>query len=94
MSDLSSVQVIVNGRVQGVFFRGFILKRASELGVSGYVRNLHDGKTLEVQAEGERKKLEELIVNLKTGPPGARVDKTDVIWSDYSGKYSNFSIIY
>ena len=94
MSDLLSVQVMVSGRVQGVFFRDFVLKRAVELGIVGYVRNLHGGRTLEVQAEGERAKLEEMIGNLKTGPPGAKVEKTDVIWSDYSGDYSCFSVKY
>ncbi len=94
MSDLLSVQVMVSGRVQGVFFRDFVLKRAVELGIVGYVRNLHGGRTLEVQAEGERAKLEEMIGNLKTGPPGAKVEKTDEIWSDYSGDYSCFSVKY
>ena len=94
MSDLFSVQVMVYGHVQGVFFRDFTLQRAGKLGVVGYVRNLHGGKTLEVQAEGERTKLEELIEYLKTGPPGARVEKTDITWSDYSGNYSCFSIRY
>ena len=94
MSDLFSVQVILYGRVQGVFFRNFILKQANKLGIVGYVRNLHNGKTLEVQAEGERKKLEELIDNLKTGPPGARVEKADINWSNYTGNYSSFSIRY
>ena len=92
MSGLFSVQVMIYGRVQGIFFRDFALQRARKLGVVGYVRNLHGGKTLEVQAEGERTKLEELIDNLKIGPPGARVEKTDVTWSDYSGNYSCFSI--
>ena len=94
MSDLFSVQVLVYGRVQGVFFRDFTLRQANKLGIVGYVRNLHNGKALEVQAEGEKKKLEELIEYLKTGPPGARVDKTDITWSDYSWKYANFSIIH
>jgi len=94
MSDLLSVQVMVSGRVQGVFFRDFALKRAAELGIVGFVRNLHGGRTLEVQAEGERAKLEEMIDNLKTGPPEAKVEKTDVIWLDYSGNYSCFSVKY
>lgn len=94
MSDLFSVQVMIYGRVQGVFFRDFTLRQASKLGVAGYVRNLYGGKALEVQAEGERTKLEELIEYLKIGPPGARVEKTDATWSDYSGNYSCFSIRY
>ncbi len=94
VSDLFSVQVIVYGRVQGVLFRDFTLKRASELGIVGYVRNLRGVRAVEVQAEGERAKLEELIGNLKIGPPEAKVEKTDINWSDYSGDYSRFSIRY
>jgi len=94
MSDLFSVQVIICGRVQGVFFRSFTSRQASKLGITGYARNLYDGRTVEVQAEGEKTKLEELIDNLKKGPPGAKVERIDITWSDYTGNYSHFSIKY
>lgn len=94
MSDLASVQVKVHGFVQGVFFRDFTHRRARELGLTGYVRNLPGARTVAVQSEGERKKLEELIGYLKIGPPGARVEKMDVSWSDYSGSYSHFDVRY
>ncbi len=94
MSDLVSVQVKVYGFVQGVFFRDFTSRRARELGLTGYVHNLPGGRTVAIQAEGERKKLEELITCLKIGPPGARVEKVDVIWSHHTGNYSHFGIRY
>ncbi|UCG54800.1 MAG: acylphosphatase [Dehalococcoidia bacterium] len=94
MSNLFSVKAIVYGRVQGVFFRDFTYRLAKKLGIVGYVRNQHDGKTVEVSAEGERIKLLELLENLQKGPPGARVEKMDTIWSDYSGKNSRFIIKY
>ena len=94
MTDLASVQVIVYGRVQGVYFRVFTSRHATELGLTGYVRNLRDWHAVEVQAEGERNKLERLIGNLKTGPSGARVEKVETSWSEYTGGYSNFSIRY
>lgn len=94
MSDLFSVQVIVYGRVQGVFFRDFTSKQASELGIVGYVRNMHGNRAVEVHAEGKRAKLEELVANLKIGPPKAKVENTDINWSDYSGDYSSFNIRY
>ncbi len=94
MTDLASVRVIVYGRVQGVFFRAFTSRRATEPGLTGYVRNLPDGEAVEVQAEGERGKLEKLIDYLKVGPPGARVEKVTSDWSEYSGSYSHFSIRY
>lgn len=94
MSDLVSVQMKVYGFVQGVFFRDYTSRRARELGLTGYVRNLPGGRTVAVQAEGEREKLEELITCLKIGPPGARVEKLDISWSEYTGNYSNFNIRY
>ena len=94
MTDLVSVRVIVYGYVQGVFFRDFTSRRATELGLSGYVRNLPGGEAVEVQAEGERKQLEELIGYLKVGPASARVERVVTNWSEYTGSYSNFSVRY
>ncbi len=93
MNELASLQAIVYGYVQGVFFRDFVSKRARKLGLTGYVRNLPEG-TVEVNAEGERNRLEELIGYLKVGPPGARVEKVATNWLEYTGDYSNFSIRY
>ena len=94
MTDLASVQAMVYGRVQGVYFRDFTSRHARELGLTGYVRNLPDWKAVEVQAEGERNKLEKLIDYLMVGPPPAKVAKVVTNWSEYSGSYSNFSIRY
>ncbi len=93
MTDLASVHVVVYGYVQGVFFRAFVSQWATELGLTGYVRNLPEGG-VEVNAEGERKHLEELIGYLKVGPRAARVEKVVVNWSEYTGNYSRFSIRY
>ncbi len=94
MADLASVRVIVYGYVQGVFFRAFTSRRATELGLTGYVRNLPDGESVEVVAEGERRQLEQLISYLKVGPPAAKVERVVTNWSEYSGGYSGFSIRY
>jgi acylphosphatase len=93
-SDLASVQATVYGYVQGVFFRAFVYRRASELGLSGYVRNLPSGDAVEVWVEGERKQLEELISHLKVGSPAARVEKVVTNWSEYRETYSGFNIRY
>lgn len=93
MPELSSVRVIVRGRVQGVFFRDFTCRKASQLGLLGYVRNLPDG-TVEVVAEGERQKLDSLLELLKQGPVGASVTKVTTHWEDYSGSYTQFSVSY
>jgi len=94
MADLASVQVIVYGYVQGVFFRAFASRQATELGLVGYVRNLPGGEAVEVNAEGERRQLEELISYLKVGPPAARVEKVVTSWSEYTGSYSRFNVRY
>ena len=94
MSDLASVQVTVYGYVQGVFFRTFTEEHASILGLTGYVRNVPREGTVEVQAEGERSKLETLIGCLKVGPPTAKVTKVVTKWSQYTGSYSHFNIRY
>ncbi len=94
MSDLASVQVIVYGYVQGVYFRAFASRRATELGLTGYVRNLPGEEAVEVNAEGERKQLEKLIGYLEVGPPAARVEKVATNWSRYTGNYSHFGVRY
>ncbi len=79
----------VSGRVQGVFFRASTRDRARELGLSGWVRNLPDGR-VEFVAEGEESTLQELLQFLRVGPPGARVNDLVVEWSDPSGETGFF----
>ena len=93
MNELASFQATVHGLVQGVFFRTYTSRTAQELGLAGYVRNLPDG-SVEVQAEGQKDKLEKLTGFLKVGPPGARVEKVIMIWAEYAGDYSGFTVRY
>ncbi len=93
MSGAMSVQAVISGRVQGVFFRSFVAEHAQELGLGGYVRNLSGGE-VEVLAEGDRERLEKLVGYLKTGPPGAMVKNIAINWSGFSGRYSRFRISY
>jgi len=71
-TDRASLHAVVSGIVQGVFYRRFVLQEATGLGLYGRVRNLFDGR-VEVEADGERRKLEQLIKKLHKGPPGAQV---------------------
>ncbi|MGM0608032.1 MAG: acylphosphatase [Candidatus Muiribacteriota bacterium] len=86
-----SLKAIVKGRVQGVGYRYFTLNKAKELGLSGFVRNLPD-KTVEVVAEGESHLLKLLVESLKRGPFSAKVEKLDLKYYNYSGKYNEFKI--
>jgi len=90
-SDVS-LRAVVRGRVQGVNFRDFVWGRANFLGVRGYVRNLPDMRSVEVVAEGERGKLEQLLEYLRQGPRGARVGAIDVQWGEASGRYATFGV--
>jgi acylphosphatase len=65
---------LVRGRVQGVGFRWFVHREASELNLKGWVRNTEDGD-VEVVAAGTEENLAELRASLKRGPRGSRVDK-------------------
>jgi acylphosphatase len=91
MTEMASLQAVVRGRVQGVFFRAFVEGEAEQLHLTGWVRNLPGGG-VEVKAEGEKSGLEKLVGYLKKGPPAARVDNVKVEWGDYSGGFSGFRI--
>jgi acylphosphatase len=84
-------KILITGLVQGVFFRREITDLARRLGVTGWVRNLSDGR-VEALAEGEKKSLDELIRFCHVGPIGARVRNVEVEWSDYTGEFHGFKI--
>lgn len=69
--------IIVEGRVQGVWFRDWTVQAASAIGVSGWVRNRANG-SVEVYAIGEPDLVERLTDRLREGSPAARVDRIDV----------------
>jgi acylphosphatase len=94
MADNAALDVVVTGLVQGVMFRDFTQRKASELGLTGWVRNLPGGLGVEVKAEGERGQLEELLKSVKQGPPRASVEKSTVKWSAYTAAYPDFKIKY
>lgn len=94
MPEKASLIAIIRGRVQGVYFRAFVRNHADALGLTGYVRNLPGGSAIEVRAEGEKTKLDELLKQLNIGPPRARVDRVDVEWSEYTGRFKDFQLNY
>lgn len=90
---MKRVRVIVEGKVQGVFFRQSTKEVASSLGLAGYVKNLRDG-TVEVVAEGNDEKIEKLLEWLKKGPPLARVSNLKVEVLPLLNDKSDFTIQY
>ena len=89
--SLERVHIFVTGRVQGVCFRYYTRIEASQLGLSGWVKNLSDGR-VEVLAEGEEDLLRTLVEFCRQGPSMAHVSDVNYEFSEYSGKFSGFSI--
>lgn len=87
------VRAYVSGRVQGVFFRSSVADLATQLGVTGWVRNLSDGR-VEVLFEGERGAVEKVVEYCRRGPPGAHVRDLDLNWEDWHGEFARFEILY
>jgi acylphosphatase len=86
------VQVIIRGRVTGVFFRAATQREAKRLGISGWVRNRPDG-TIELVGEGEEDAIKDMIAWAQHGPSAARVDEVDVRWRSYTGEFADFRIV-
>ena len=86
------VQVIVRGRVQGVFFRAAAQREARRLGLTGWVKNRADG-AVELMIEGDEEGIKELSNWANHGPSAARVDNVDVRWRGYTGEWPEFSIL-
>jgi acylphosphatase len=92
-SQRAAAEIIVEGLVQGVGFRAYAQRRASMLGLAGYVMNLKDGR-VRVHAEGSRDLLEELARHLEKGPPLSRVERVSTRWLLPTGRFSAFGIRY
>lgn len=91
LEEQSRLYAVIEGRVQGVGFRSFVLDKADELNLTGWVRNTYQGN-VEVLAEGPRFALEELLETLKKGPNTAYVTKVRQSWSDATGEYRFFGV--
>jgi acylphosphatase len=89
--DYTSFRAKVSGLVQGVGFRYFAYREASKLNITGYVKNMVDGR-VEVFAEGPKALLIEFLANLRVGPSFGRVEDIDLEWLDYEKKFDSFSI--
>jgi len=77
----------ISGRVQGVGYRFYMQRKARELGLTGWVRNRHDG-SVEAMIQGSPEGVEAMTVWARRGPPSAAV--TDVRIADGGGDYAEF----
>jgi acylphosphatase len=86
-------EIIINGLVQGVGFRYYIVRHAERLGLTGYTKNLYTGEVQTV-VEGEVPVIEELFSLIRTGPGHASVKNAKIYWSDSKDEFTSFEVRY
>ena len=87
------LQATISGRVQMVMYRDFAQRKARKLGLVGTVQNQKDG-SVNVIAEGEERILNEYIKYLNRGSILSKVRNVRISWSEPTGSFSDFDIIY
>ncbi|MEM3403315.1 MAG: acylphosphatase [Nitrososphaeria archaeon] len=85
--------LFISGRVQGVFYRDSMRRKAIEYQVFGWVRNLPDGR-VEAILEGDSSQVDKIIEWCKKGPPYAQVDRVESYIEPYRGVFHDFKILY
>lgn len=85
------LHLFISGTVQGVNFRYFTKEQADTFSLTGWVKNLPDGR-VEILAEGTKDKLEQFRTWCQKGPPSAQVEIVKEKWSDAPGEFSDFTI--
>jgi len=79
----------IHGRVQGVFYRQSTKETAVRLGLTGWVRNCHDG-SVEAVFEGDKDAVDQAVEWCRQGPHTARVTDVVVNWKDFDGELNGF----
>lgn len=90
---MNRVHCVISGDVQGVGFRSWVREKALELGLTGWVKNREDG-AVEVVAEGQEEKLEELIEACHRGPEVAWIERVGVTREEAAGEFVGFEVVY
>ena len=85
-------EILVTGKVQGVWFRDFVKKNADVLNINGWVKNNIDG-TVSVTVEGEEEIINRLIDKIKIGSPLSKVENVKVNWQPFLNKFNSFTIM-
>jgi acylphosphatase len=89
----SRAHILIEGKVQGVFFRSETQKHAQLNNLTGWVRNLYDGR-VEAVLEGEARAVDKMIAWCHKGPPYAVVKKVEVKKENFKDEFNTFSIIF
>jgi acylphosphatase len=90
---MKCIHVYISGRVQGVFFRAVTQQTAKSLHLTGWVRNVPDGR-VEALFEGEDANIDKMIAWCHIGPPAAQVAEVLIEEETYIGEFHDFSIKY
>jgi acylphosphatase len=90
---LKRVHVYITGRVQGVFFRAETRRSANGFNLTGWVRNMADGR-VEALFEGENESVDKMLEWCHIGPPAAKVKEVQTEEEPYRGEFQDFSIKY
>ncbi len=85
--------LIISGRVQGVCYRAFTKDVAVSRGLTGWVKNLPDGR-VEAVLEGESDSIERAVAECYKGPPASHVTDIAIEWEEFKGEFSGFDIGY
>ncbi|MDI3543230.1 MAG: acylphosphatase [Candidatus Atribacteria bacterium] len=93
MDEWVQGRLVLRGRVQGVGYRYFVLRKAGEFDVTGLVRNLPTGE-VEVIAEGKKEEVEKFFAEVKQGPVSAYITSYLEEWAPFSGLYPDFRVGY
>lgn len=84
-------EIVVNGLVQGVGFRYFVVREAQKLGLKGYTQNLYSGEVFTI-VEGEKAIVEEMVKKLRVGPMHASVKTCKVDWQEPKNEFTEFEV--
>ena len=90
---MKRVHVYISGRVQGVFFRAETQRTAKGFNLTGWVRNMADGR-VEAVFEGDDENVDKMLAWCHSGPPAARVENITVKEEPYTGEFRDFSVKY
>ncbi len=90
---MKRAEIIVNGLVQGVGFRYFVVRLAEKLELKGYTKNLFNGEVYTI-VEGEHFIIEEFFNKIKIGPIHANVKNASIKWSEYKNEFTRFEVRY
>lgn len=88
---LVRLTVTVGGRVQGVGFRYYVIEKTRGYNITGYVKNLRDGR-VEAVIEGPLSEVQAVGTIVKLGPPYARVIDSEELYGDYTGEFNVFGV--